>query len=527
MLLLLLKTLALYSCAKLVWSLLRRFLVKTDLDNIPGPPSPSIWTGNFRQIFNFDGWDFHKSIAQTYGVVSRVSGPLGEKQLYIFDPKALHHIVVKDQYIYEESTQSNTVVFGKGLLATLGDHHRKQRKMLNPVFSIAHMRRMVPIFHDIAHKLQTAISLKVAQGPQEIDMVHWMTRAALELIGQGGLGYSFDSLQEDVPSHPYSHSAKEFMSVTLRLFFYRSYVLPHVAHIGPPWFRRLWSLHQMRDIVDTMHNTSKQIFEGKKAALREGDEALSRQIGQGNDIMSILMRANMEAADEDRLPETLTFAAMDTTSNALSRILHLLATHQDVQERLRQEIQGARTGAKDLSYDDLVSLPYLDAVCRETLRLYPPVSTVQRTTRHDVVLPLSTPIRGLDGREMTEISIPNNTTVNISILNSNCNPAIWGPDSYEWKPDRWLGELPETVAEAHIPGIYSHLMTFLGGGRACIGFKFSQLEMKAILSLLIEKFRFGPAQGTEIAWRMTIIASPNVKGSTDRSQLPLRVSLVA
>lgn len=64
------------------------------------------------------------------------------------------------------------------------------------------------------------------------------------------------------------------------------------------------------------------------------------------------------------------YAAMDTTSGALSRTLHLLATHQDVQDRLRAEIKDAKHyQGGNLSYDTLVGLPYLDAICRESLRL--------------------------------------------------------------------------------------------------------------------------------------------------------------
>ena len=60
---------------------------------------------------------------------------------------------------------------------------------------------------------------------------------------------------------------------------------------------------------------------------------------------------------------------MDTTSGALARILHLLSTHQDVQKKLRQEIVDVRRGG-NLEYDKLVGLPYLDAICRESLRLW-------------------------------------------------------------------------------------------------------------------------------------------------------------
>ena len=61
---------------------------------------------------------------------------------------------------------------------------------------------------------------------------------------------------------------------------------------------------------------------------------------------------------------------MDTTSNALSRVLHILCQRQDAQDRLRTEIRAAieQYGA-EIPYDELSALPFLDAVCRETLRL--------------------------------------------------------------------------------------------------------------------------------------------------------------
>ncbi|RDB26333.1 hypothetical protein Hypma_006808 [Hypsizygus marmoreus] len=531
----------LYLISWACWRLVRRRVVKDDLDNIPGPPSHSFWKGNFSKVFNRNAWDFNRELAEQYGSIVKINAFFGDRQLYVFDPKALHHITVKDQHIYEETSaflEGNRIFFGDGLLATLGEQHRKQRKMLAPVFSITHMRHMIPVFYDVAHKLRTAITTKVADGPQEIDMLRWMTRIALELIGRSGLGYSFDSLVDDSDVHPYSVSVKELIPTAFTLFAPRAYLLPTLVKIGTPKFRRLvidmlpfWkNLRKLRDIVDISHNTSVKIFEEKKALQEEGEEKL---LGQGKDIISILMKANIEASSEDRLPDsevlaqisTLTFAAMDTTSNALSRILHLLATHPKVQDKLRAEVKAAREQGGDLPYDEISSLPFLDAVCRETLRLYPPFSNILRTTRQSVILPLSTPVKGIDGREMHEITLPSNTNIIISVLNSNRDPALWGPDSYEWKPERWLSPLPEALVNAHIPGIYSHLMTFLGGGRACIGFKFSQLEMKVVLSVLVSSFRFLPSD-KEIFWEMSNIASPTVKGGGSAPQLPLEVAMV-
>ena len=53
--------------------------------------------------------------------------------------------------------------------------------------------------------------------------------------------------------------------------------------------------------------------------------------------------------------------------------------------------------------------------------------------------------------------IPNNTDITVGILAANRNPEIWGRDSYEWKPERWLTALPDSVSAAHVPGVYSNL----------------------------------------------------------------------
>lgn len=123
-----------------------------------------------------------------------------------------------------------------------------------------------------------------------------MNRAALEIIGQSGLGYSFDSLQADSIPHPYSAEAKKFSAVNIHLLFARTYILPIVVKFKLPRVVQRFivnvlpwnSLHMMRDVVDILHSTSVEIIESKKKALRLGDEEISKQIGHGKDIISTL-----------------------------------------------------------------------------------------------------------------------------------------------------------------------------------------------------------------------------------------------
>ena len=78
------------------------------------------------------------------------------------------------------------------------------------------------------------------------------------------------------------------------------------------------------------------------------------------------------------------------------------------------------------------------------------------STRRDVVLPLSDPILDVDGRKVHEIFVPKNTNVFAHIYNLNREPSIWGSDAAEWKPERWLAPLPQSVADANIQGVYAN-----------------------------------------------------------------------
>lgn len=154
---------------------------------------------------------------------------------------------------------------------------------------------------------------------------------------------------------------------------------------------------------------------------------------------------------------TLLFGGQETTTSAVSRILHLLACRPNAQAKLRTEIRAAKLEyaanhsvqdgwqSVSLPYDVLNSLPYLDAIVRETLRVYPPTSMLNRTCTHDAVLPLQFPVRSATGEELTAIHVPAGTNILMSILGSNHNKDVWGDDASVWRPERWLTASGERV----------------------------------------------------------------------------------
>lgn len=525
-----------------IWRSFRRHLAKNPLEVIRGPPCNTWLAGHFDQLWDTKhGWKFHQAISDEYGGVIRLANPFGDQSLFIFDTKALNHVLVKELDTFQEGegfTLGFNLALGSGLLGTAGEMHKRQRKMMNPVFSAAHMKTMVPIFYDVMEKLRDTFVKKVANGPQELDITHWMARGALELIGQSGLGYSFDTLTDEDEGHPYCNAVKGFVPATTPFMTFRFYLLPLIHKLNlPPRFLRwlvdnvpMKSVHRVRDIVDVLWGTAVEVVESKKQAIREGDDSIARQVGKGKDIISTLIKANSEADEADRLPDeevigqvsTIAFAATDTTSGALARILHVLCGRVDIQDRMRAEIRAAKKEhGQRLDYDMLMNLSLMDAVCKETLRLYPPVSIVLRETIADTVIPFGKPVVCVDGTEITELHVPKGTTILPSIRSANRNPDVWGPTANEWRPERWLDGLPDSVIDAKVPGAFSHLMTFIGGGRACIGFRFSLLEIKVALSVLLDSFEFAAPKDKEIFWQMSPLVTPTVVNGGNKIELPM------
>ncbi|TBU29266.1 cytochrome P450 [Dichomitus squalens] len=513
-------------------------ILPSPLDDLPAPPSLSFIKGNVPDVTSRQSWRYWRQHAKTYGPVSVLHGLLGTKILVVFDPRALHSILLKDAENFPQRLSPSddlNMLLGPGLLTSEGSQHRRQRKLLNPVFSAAHLRHMTDMFYEISHKLCAAIGDRVAKEAAVVDMNGWMARVTLEILGQAGFGYSFDNFMED-STDAYGDSIKNFFPVFSRLPLL-PIVLPWMTYLAPDHLikdiLRLLphaGLRRMMDISDTMERRSQEIIAEKKAALTKGDQTVVDQVGERKDIMSILLKANMIALDQDKLTDTelcaqmstFILAGMDTTSNALSRTLQVLAQHPEAQKKLRAEIIEAHNGEMRMDYDALCKLPYLDAVIRETLRLYAPVALLPRRPTKDAVLPLSAPIRGKDGALLREVLVPKGTRIVVNLQASNVNEAYWGEDAYEWRPERWLEPLPEALEEARIPGIYSHLMSFMGGSRACIGFKFAQLEMKVVLSVLLMAFSF-ELTGKEITWNSGPVSYPTMGWKNMKPEMLLRM----
>ncbi len=144
-------------------------------------------------------------------------------------------------------------------------------------------------------------------------------------------------------------------------------------------------------------------------------------------------------------------AGFETSSNTLSTLTYNLATHPEVQERIRQELENLLKDSSSDSIDtDLVSnMTYLDAAITENMRMYPPVTKINRECLEDAK------VGGMLIRKGTLVQIP--------IWAMQRDPIVY-PDPEKFQPERFLGEGVKQDGGLRF-------MAFGGGPRKCIGMR--------------------------------------------------------
>ncbi|KAJ7289345.1 cytochrome P450 [Mycena rebaudengoi] len=490
-------------------------------------------------------------MTEEFGHVARLKGGLlGADALYITDPLALNSILIRQQAWFPESTEFaglfGVIHCGDGVASVQGREHKKQRKYMDALFTASRVSKLTPMFYQVTRKLESKLTAAVAGKPgQVVNMLDYLSRTALEIIGTAGIGHTFNSFDDKSEAFDEFHGAiTTVLPLASRLFL----VLPFLESwrkIRPVWLRRFlaslgtfpWpAAKKFRAAVDAMHPVYVNLYNSRQAILEEGGSAaLADTAAGGKDLITSMILANWDADEANKMSEDVVLANMssivhggqETTPPCLARFLNLVAADKDLQHRLRVELQEAKakkTEGEDLDFNELERLPLLDAVVREMLRMYSPVTFIWRQTQKDVMVPLTFPIRStITGEETNQLLIEKGTAVYVGLSAANRSTAIWGLDAAEFKPERWFNR---SRNDLKLPGAYSGMMTFLSGAKVCPGLTFAVLEMKLVLSVLLLRFSFEPIE-EPIDWRMGISLEPIVRGREEEGiQAPVRVTAI-
>ncbi len=384
--------------------------------------------------------DFLRAATRRYGNVVAFSLPW-RAYVFVNEPAAIKDMLVAQQHAFSKSlgTRVLRLLLGEGLLTSEDPLHLRMRRIVQPAF---HRERIAEYAH-VMERDALEFAARVESGVP-FDAHRAMTELTLRIATETLFG-SDESASAQAVAQALRLMMSEFPAMLTPIGALRQR-LP------------LRSTRRFRQARDTLDEIIYGLIER-----RRNDGA------QRGDALSMLLASQAETGADGPSNEqirdeimTLFMAGHETTANALTWALYLLACHPEIAQRTAEASYG---GDREL----------LGRVVKEVLRLYPPAWIIGRETLADVTL-------------AGGYFIPAGTTVFAVPLLLHRRPEHFpNPDAFD--PDRWLGAEPPPFA--YVP--------FGGGARRCIGEEFALREAATVLETLTGRFRFELEAGARVA----------------------------
>ncbi|KAJ6489896.1 cytochrome P450 [Mycena sanguinolenta] len=492
---------------------------QNSIQNILGPPSPSWLFGHMRQLLLASRFgDYEFQWLKFYGPVYRLRGCFGQDRLMVADPLALQYIVNSPSF-YRSPTKDNIayLLFGeRSVITATGHEHRRLRTALNVGFTTAAVRSYHPAFQKAAEMISDELDKLSATAT---DVCQILSTGALRAISEAIMGVSTEDLGDEFV-------ANTIQIVKLSACQSEGHVLADAIgfHL-PKWFWRT-----MMHLPTTKFNTARTTRQLAKRIggliVRDKMDAAKQGLEISDDLFSRLLNDEVpdktkKLHEDDIIAHTalIVIAGQENTANALSFGLLELARHPDFQHKLRSEIYSSRgAGRGNPAYD---SMPLLNAFIKEILRLYPGLPLSDRVVVQDTVIPLAESITTTTGERISQIPVVKGQLVTVAIASYQRLASHWGKDAHEFNPYRWL---EGDVHQGDAVGPYANILTFLGGPRTCLGWRFAISEMQIIFCEVIGKFSFTEPANDPV--RPRFLTSLQPIASTGGKRLPLCVTRI-
>lgn len=357
------------------------------------------------------------------------------------DPEGVRAIFSADAdtFVPYQPDLTSPILGEASLVLVSGARHRRDRRLLSPPFQGARMRAYGAIMADSARRAVAAWTIGAP-----FEMLDTTQSISLDVILQAVIGLDHAS--------PHGQAVRE---AVIRLM---GSLRPQFIFLR--WMRRdFFGLSSWARFKKAREHLDSVLFATMAQRRREPAER--------DDILSLMMSARYEdggAMNDAQLRDellTLLTAGHETTAVALAWALHWLHRDPDELGRVLAELD---TLGPAPDAEAIASLPYLDAVCQETLRIHPVVPEVLRT--------LARPLRMLDW------TLPAGTSVMASVIMLHSREDLY-PEPMRFRPSRFL---------EHKFGPFEHI-PFGGGARRCIGAAFALYEMKIVLATILRSHR--------------------------------------
>lgn len=428
------------------------------------------WLGwkNVRE-FAEDSPEFLLKLAKEYGGI--VQFRLGFLSFcLVTDPEYVREVLVTQADKFEKSARDKRIMgrfLGQGLVTSDGEYHARQRKLSQPAFR----KKLISGYADTM-MYQTEHMLDTWEDGQPLNIAEKMNELTMYIVSETLFHMDVSDVTKRVGE------AIVFLQEEANRDFTSPFFMPKWL----PTPRNIQANRAIKFLDDIIYEMI------AKRRQEEGSEIEQTR----HDLLSSLLEAKDD--DGERMTDlqlrdellTLFVAGHETTSNALTWTWYLLSQHPEVERKLHQELDDVLQG-RPVTLEDLAQLPYTHQILKESMRICPPVWTLNtRCNREDV--------------EIDGYVIPKGTLVFVSPYALHHHPNNF-ENPHVFDPDRFLPEREEKIHRyAYIP--------FGAGHRVCIGNSFAMMESALILARIAQKYRLLLEPGQTIKKLAHITMSP-------------------
>ncbi|KYN40637.1 Cytochrome P450 6k1 [Trachymyrmex septentrionalis] len=405
---------------------------------------------------------------------------LNKPSLMVRDRELIKNILIKDfdYFIDRFATPSTTDRLAYSSLFFIKDAAWKiLRTKLSPTFSSGKLKKMFELMLECGDNLDTYLeSIKLEDKNIELDVKDLSSKFFMDIVGTTAYGLNVNSLNN--PDNEFPKYGKQIFKISVlhSIEFFAIFFLPSLVYfINAELFNKKVTVF-LRNVF--WHTITQRIKSGKKRNdLIDALIELKGKIYRDQDS-----EKEFTFDGDDLLAQAAIFfiAGYETSSTTVTFTLYELARHPEVQNRLRKEILNAldETDGK-ITYDMVTkSLPYLDMVVSEILRMYPPLPFLDRITKETYKVPNS------------DLVLEKGTPIFISLLGVHYDPEYYPtPDKFD--PERFTEENKRNRPSC----VY---LPFGAGPRMCIGFRMGLLQSKLGIIVILRKYEVEPCKKTLI-----------------------------
>jgi cytochrome P450 len=421
------------------------------------PPGPKHLLGvKFVRRFRSEPLNLLMKLRQDYGdiVYSRM-GPY--RAFFFFHPDQIKEILVDKAKILPKFRLQVRILQqwdGNGLLLSEGEFWARQRRLVQPAF---HAKRFSGYADAMVRKSENKIRTWASlPQPAVIDLEKAMTGLTLEIIAKTLFDADLTEKTQDL-----GKAVATLSETAVR-------EMGEVGHF-PDWVP-LPSIRAKKWAMNYLDSTIRQVIAERRKTGEDAGDLLSMLLHAVDSEDSKTRMTDEQARDEAMV---LFLAGHDTTAAGLTWLWYIMSKYPGIQQKAYEEIESVLQN-NVLTYDDVSRLPYLTAVIKETLRLYPPaVGVFAREAKEQM--------------ELGGYPIPKGGIV-YAFSYVTHRDSRWFPEPEKFDPERFLGENEKKLRPfAYFP--------FGAGPRACIGAHFAMTEMTLAAACLLRRFEFCPQPG--------------------------------